>query len=256
MKRLQGKTAIITGAARGMGAVTAKLFVENGANVVIGDILEKEGSELADSLGEAARFIKLDVTSEDDWQKATAEAEKMGPLNVLVNNAGILVFKPIAKQTAEEYMNVLNINLVGCYNGIRAAIEPMKRAGSGSIINISSIDGLQAKNALSAYASSKWGMRGLTKSAALELGHHKIRVNTVHPGGIHTSMGDQDKVTDDEGMNAFYKNHALPRVGMPIEVARMSLFLASDEASYSTASEFMVDGGWSGGLALDFLPKS
>lgn len=256
MKRLEGKTAIITGAAQGMGAVTAKLFVENGANVIIGDIMEKKGQALADELGDAARFVRLDVTSEADWQKATAEAEKMGPLNVLVNNAGILVFKPIIEQTPEEYMNVLNVNLVGCYNGIRAVIEPMKRAASGSIINISSIDGLQAKNALSAYASSKWGMRGLTKSAALELGHHKIRVNTVHPGGIHTSMGDQDKVTDDEGMNAFYKNHALPRVGMPIEVARMSLFLASDEASYSTASEFMVDGGWSGGLALDFLPKS
>lgn len=255
MNRLNGKTAIITGAARGMGAVTARLFVENGANVVIGDILEKEGQALADELGKQARFIKLDVTSEQDWQQAVAAAEAMGPLNVLVNNAGILVFKPISEQSADEYMNVLNINLVGCYNGIRAVIEPMKRAGGGSIINISSIDGLQAKNSLSAYASSKWGMRGLTKSAALELGHYNIRVNTVHPGGIHTAMGDQDKITDDS-MNVFYKNHALPRVGMPIEVARMSLFLASDEASYSTAAEFIVDGGWSGGLTLDFLPKS
>ncbi|HEY9034415.1 MAG TPA: glucose 1-dehydrogenase [Pseudomonadales bacterium] len=255
MNRLNGKTAIITGAARGMGAVTARLFVENGANVVIGDILEKEGQALAAELGKQARFIKLDVTSEQDWQQAVAAAEAMGPLNVLVNNAGILVFKPISEQSADEYMNVLNINLVGCYNGIRAVIEPMKRAGGGSIINISSIDGLQAKNSLSAYASSKWGMRGLTKSAALELGHYNIRVNTVHPGGIHTAMGDQDKITDDS-MNVFYKNHALPRVGMPIEVARMSLFLASDEASYSTAAEFIVDGGWSGGLTLDFLPKS
>lgn len=255
MSRLAGKTAIITGAARGMGAVTARLFVENGANVIIGDILEEEGQALANELGEKARFIRLDVCNEKDWQQAVQAAESMGPLNVLVNNAGILVFKPIAEQSTEEYMKVLNINLVGCYNGIRAVIEPMKRAGQGSIINISSIDGLQAKNSLSAYASSKWGMRGLTKAAALELGHHNIRVNTVHPGGIHTAMGNQDQVEDDS-MNVFYKNHALPRVGMPIEVARMSLFLASDESSYSTSAEFIVDGGWSGGLGLDFLPKS
>lgn len=255
MSRLQGKTAIITGGARGMGAVTARLFVENGANVVIGDILEKEGQALAAELGDKAQFVRLDVTSETDWQKAVEAAEALGPLNVLINNAGILVFKSISEQTTEEYMKVLNINLVGCYNGIRAVIEPMKRAGCGSIVNISSIDGLQSKNSLSAYSSSKWGMRGLSKAAALELGHYKIRVNTVHPGGIHTAMGNQDKLTDDS-MNVFYKNQALPRIGLPIEVARMSLFLASDEASYSTGAEFSVDGGWSGGLTLDFLPKS
>lgn len=255
MSRLAGKTVIITGAARGMGAVTAQLFVENGANVVIGDILEKEGRELAEKLGSKARFAKLDVTSESDWQNAVAVAESMGPLNVLVNNAGILVFKAIKDQTCEEYMKVLNINLVGCYNGIRAVIEPMKKAGHGSIINISSIDGFQAKNSLSAYASSKWGMRGLTKAAAAELGHHNIRVNSVHPGGINTEMGNAEKL-DNDSLNVFYKNHPLPRVGMPIEVARMTLFLATDEASYSTGSEFLVDGGWNGGLTLEFLPKS
>ena len=255
MSRLAGKTAIITGAARGMGAVTAELFIQNGANVVIGDILEEEGKVLADKLGKQARFVKLDVTNEADWQNAVSVAESMGPLNVLVNNAGILVFKAIKDQTPEEYMKVLNINLVGCYTGIRAVIEPMKKAGKGSIINISSIDGLQAKNSLSAYASSKWGMRGLTKAAAGELGHHNIRVNTVHPGGINTQMGNAQQL-DDDSVNIFYKNHPLPRVGMPIEVARMSLFLATDEASYSTGSEFIVDGGWNGGLTLEFLPKS
>lgn len=255
MARLAGKTAIITGAARGMGAVTAELFVANGANVVIGDILEAEGKALAEKLGDKARFVKLDVTSQVDWQDAVATAETMGPLNVLVNNAGILVFKAIKDQTTEEYMKVLNINLVGCYNGIRAVIEPMKKAGCGSIINISSIDGLQAKNSLSAYASSKWGMRGLSKAAAAELGLHNIRVNTVHPGGINTAMGNSDQL-DDKSVNIFYKDHPLPRVGMPIEVARMSLFLATDEASYSTGAEFIVDGGWNGGLTLEFLPKS
>lgn len=255
MTRLAGKTAIITGSARGMGEVTARLFIAEGANVVIGDILEKEGEALAAELGANARFVKLDVTNETDWQNAVAAAEAMGPLNVLVNNAGIVQFKAIAEQTTEEYMNVLNINLVGCYNGIRAVIEPMKKAGAGSIINISSIDGLQAKNSLSAYASSKWGMRGLSKSAAVELGHYGIRVNTVHPGGINTAMGNADQL-DDDSVNVFYKNHPLPRVGMPIEVARMSLFLASDEASYSTGAEFIVDGGWNAGLKLDFLPMS
>jgi 3alpha(or 20beta)-hydroxysteroid dehydrogenase len=131
----------------------------------------------------------------------------------------------------------------------------MKASGGGSIINISSIDGMQAKNSLSAYASSKWGMRGLTKSAALEFGQYGIRVNTVHPGGINTAMGNQEAMEGDE-LNIFYKNQALPRVGMPIEVARMSCFLASDDASYSTGSEFSVDGGWNGGLTLDFLPTS
>lgn len=255
MSRLSGKTAIITGAAQGMGAVTARLFVEQGANVVIADILEEKGLALAEELGEQAQFVKLDVTSESDWDNAVSVAEKMGPLNVLVNNAGILVFKPIIEQTAEEFNRVMNINLTGCYNGIRAAIEPMKRAGSGSIINISSVDGLQAKNSLSAYAASKWGMRGLTKSAALELGHYQIRVNTVHPGGVDTNMhstGDEPN----EAANAFYKNHPLPRVGQPVEVAMMSAFLASDESTYSTGSEFKVDGGWSAGLTLDFLPTS
>ncbi|NRB39710.1 MAG: glucose 1-dehydrogenase [Pseudomonadales bacterium] len=255
MSRLNGKTAIITGAAQGMGAMTARVFIEQGANVVIADILEEKGQALADELGEKARFVKLDITDPEQWEAAVAVAEAMGPLNILVNNAGILVFKPIIEQSMEDFNKVLNINLTGCYNGIRAVIEPMKRAGSGSIVNISSIDGLQAKNSLSAYAASKWGMRGLTKSAAIELGHHKIRVNTVHPGGIDTNMHSTNGEANEEA-NAFYKNHALPRVGLPVEVANMSAFLASDDASYSTGSEFCVDGGWNAGMALDFLPKS
>jgi 3alpha(or 20beta)-hydroxysteroid dehydrogenase len=255
MGKLNGKVAIITGAAQGMGAVTAKLFIEEGAKVVIADILQEKGQALAKELGSNAVFTKLDVTDENDWQNAITVAQTLGPLSILVNNAGILVFKSIAEQSTEDYMKVLNINLVGCYTGIRSVLEPMKSAGGGSIINISSIDGMQAKNSLSAYASSKWGMRGLTKSAALEFGHYGIRVNTVHPGGINTAMGNQEAMEGDE-LNVFYKNQALPRVGMPIEVARMSCFLASDDASYSTGSEFSVDGGWNGGLTLDFLPTS
>ncbi|NRA42887.1 MAG: glucose 1-dehydrogenase [Pseudomonadales bacterium] len=255
-QRLAGKTAIITGAAQGMGAVTAKTFIEQGANVILADVQVDKGQALADSLGDKAAFIKLDVTCEDDWAAAVALAENFGPLNVVVNNAGILVFNAIKDQSSADYNRVLNINLTGCYNGIRAAIEPMKRAGGGAIINISSVDGLQSKNSLSAYSSAKWGMRGLSKAAALELGPYGIRVNTVHPGGVATEMHAKDGKGSDDSANAFYKDHAIPRVGQPKEVALMSAFLASDEASYSTGSEFKVDGGWSAGMRIPFLPTS
>ncbi len=255
MGRLSGKTAIITGAARGMGAVTAQRFVEEGAQVIIADILDEQGKALAKRLGNAAHYHHADVANEADWQSLVAAAEHLGQLNILVNNAAILYAGAIADTDADAYMRVIQINQLGCYLGIRAAIEPMKRAGGGSIINISSIDGMQAKNGLSAYVSSKWAIRGLTKSAAIELGPHNIRVNSVHPGGIFTDMhGAGANATPSEQDNAFYQNHALPRVGLPIEVANMSLFLASEESSYSTGSEFLVDGGWNAGMRLDLLP--
>jgi 3alpha(or 20beta)-hydroxysteroid dehydrogenase len=257
MARLQNKIAIITGAARGMGEVTARLFAAEGARVIIGDILDREGEAVAADIGERATYIHLDVTDETHWQKAVALAESMGPLGVLVNNAAVLHVASLPDTSAEDYLQVVKINQLGVFNGIRAAIEPMKKAGGGSIINISSIDGLQAKNGLSAYASTKWALRGLSKAAALELGPYNIRVNTVHPGGVFTAMhGSGDKTEPGPEDNAFYEHHPLPRVGLPVEVARMSLFLASDEASYSTGSEFMVDGGWNAGLWVDLLPTT
>lgn len=257
MSRLAGKVAIITGAARGMGAVTAKLFVEQGASVVIADIIDDAGKALAASLGDRAHYVHADISKEADWQNLIHKAESLGPLNVLVNNAAILHIAAIADSDAADYMRVININQLGTYLGIRAAIEPMKKAGGGSIINISSIDGLQAKNGLSAYVSSKWAVRGLSKSAAIELGPYNIRVNTVHPGGIFTAMhGAEGKTEPSDEDNAFYVNHALPRVGLPQEVANMSLFLASDESSYSTGAEFLVDGGWQAGMRLSMLPSS
>lgn len=257
MSRLAGKVAIITGAARGMGAVTAKLFVEQGASVVIADIIDDAGEALAASLGDRAHYVHADISREADWQNLVHKAESLGPLNVLVNNAAILHVAAIADSDAADYMRVININQLGTYLGIRAAIDPMKKAGGGSIINISSIDGLQAKNGLSAYVSSKWAVRGLSKSAAIELGPYNIRVNTVHPGGIFTAMhGAEGKTDPSDEDNAFYVNHALPRVGLPLEVANMSLFLASDESSYSTGAEFLVDGGWQAGMRLSMLPSS
>lgn len=255
MGKLTGKTALITGGAQGMGATTARLFIAEGAKVVIGDLQDDKGEALARELGADCRYVHMDVTSEADWQQAIAAAEALGPLNVLVNNAGIILFKSIADTTVADYTRVVSINQIGAYIGVRSVIEPMKRAGGGSIINISSIDGLQAKNSLVAYASTKWALRGLTKAAAIELGHYGIRVNTVHPGGINTDMGAGGAETE-EAASAYYKNHPIPRIGRPIEVARMSAFLASDESSYSTGSEFMVDGGWNAGLRLDILPCS
>ena len=254
MKRLEGKVAIVTGGARGMGEVTVRLFVEHGAKVVIGDILTTEGEALAAELGDSACFIKLDVTKSDDWQQAVATANKMGPLNVLVNNAAIVFHATIADTTEEQFMQVVSINQLGVFLGMKSVLDSMKAAGKGSIINISSIDGLQSKNSLSAYSSSKWAVRGLTKAAALEMGKFNIRVNSVHPGGIYTAMHGSDFISAEEA-DQFYTSHALPRVGHPHEVANVTLFLATDEASYSTGAEFIADGGWSAGLVNEALPQ-
>ena len=257
MARLSGKVAIITGGARGMGETTARLFAEEGAHVIIGDILDDLGETVAADIGDSASYIHLDVSKDDDWQAAVALAQSKGSYSVLVNNAGILTFASIAEQSGEDYMKVITVNQLGSYLGIKHSIDAMKANGGGSIINISSVDGLQSKNGISAYSSSKWAVRGLAKSAAIELGPYGIRVNSVHPGGIFTPMhGAGDRTEPTEADNAFYKEMPLPRVGLAIEVARMSLFLASDESSYSTGAEFKVDGGWNAGLRLDILPSS
>lgn len=257
MGRLDGKVAIITGGARGMGETTARLFANEGATVVIADVLDKEGAAVAASIGDNAHYLHVDVSQEPDWRKAVTLASSLGSYQVLVNNAAILYAAAITEATPEDYMNVIRINQLGPYIGMRESFAAMKAAGGGSIINISSIDGLQSKNGLSAYSSSKWALRGLSKSAAIEFGPHNIRVNTVHPGGVFTAMhGAGDKPEPSDQDNAFYSQHPLPRVGLPIEIANMSLYLASDDSSYSTGAEFIVDGGWSAGMRLDLLPSS
>lgn len=256
MQRLSGKVAIVTGGARGMGESTVRLFVEHGAKVVIADVLEAEGQALADELGEAAHFCKVDVTQEADWAAAVALAEGLGVLNVLVNNAAILHMASITDTTAKDYMRVVEINQLGTFLGLRAVIEPMKAGGGGSIVNVSSIDGLHSCSGLSAYSSSKWAVRGLTKAAAIELGQYGIRVNSVHPGGIFTEMGGRGQVSE-EDMNArVYADFPIPRVGQPKEVAYVTLFLATDEASYSTGAEFVADGGWFAGMRRPGMPCS
>ena len=199
-------------------------------------------------------FQKTDVTSGADWAAAVVAANELGPLNVLVNNAAIVMQKSIADTTEEDFMNIVRINQLGVFLGMQAVLESMKAAGKGSIINISSIDGLQSKNSLCAYSATKWAVRGMTKSAAIEMGKFNIRVNSVHPGGIFTAMHGHEFMSQEDA-DQFYKRHALPRVGLPREVAAVTAFLASDEASYSTGSEFIADGGWNAGLLEEALPQ-
>jgi 3alpha(or 20beta)-hydroxysteroid dehydrogenase len=254
MKRLSGKVAIVTGGSRGMGEATVRLLVEDGARVVIGDVLDEPGQALADELGDAVIYVHMDVTAKADWEMAVQAAQQLGPLNVLVNNAAIIFHKTIMETSEEDYMKIVSVNQLGVFLGMQSVFEAMKAGGGGSIINVSSIDGLQSKNSLVAYSATKWAVRGMTKAAALEMGKFKIRVNSVHPGGIYTAMHGSDFISVDEA-DEFYGAHAIPRVGLPREVAALSAFLASDEASYSTGSEFVADGGWSAGLVNEALPQ-
>ena len=182
MARLDGKVAIITGGARGQGEAEARLFAREGAKVVIGDVLDDTGKDVAADLGESAVYVHLDVSSEEDWADALAAAQALGPLSVLVNNAAILRPASIVDTSLADYRAVIDVNQVGCFLGMKAAVAPMQAAGGGSIINISSIDGLGSKNGLISYSASKFAIRGMTKTAALELGQYGIRVNSDSPG--------------------------------------------------------------------------
>lgn len=254
MARLDNKTAIITGGARGMGAATARLFVAEGARVAIADVVEDAGAGLAGDLGDAARFYRHDVTSEADWAALVGKVEAdLGPVDILINNAGVLLFRTLLETSLEDYERVLRVNLVGEFLGIKAVAPGMIARGRGSIVNVSSVDGMKGANGLGAYASSKWGVRGLTKVAAMELGHHGIRVNSVHPGGVDTVMTNHDARPRSE-VDARFGNVPLQRVGAPEEVARASLFLASDEASYLVGAEITVDGGMTVGQYYEGFP--
>ncbi|PAV29635.1 3-alpha-hydroxysteroid dehydrogenase [Virgibacillus profundi] len=240
MKRLNDKVAIITGAARGMGATHARLFINEGAKVMIADIQENEGDALAKELGENAKFIKLDVTKAANWQEAVAATEEaFGPVNVLVNNAGISMNKSIEEITEEEYRRIIDINQVSVFLGMKAVIPSMKKSDNGSIVNISSINGLVG--GAIGYTDSKFAVRGMTKAAALGLAHSGIRVNSVHPGVIETPMIAQGDSKD--AIKEFAKYIPNKRVAKPEEVSNLVLYLASDDSSYSTGAEFVVDGG-------------
>ncbi len=243
MGRLDGKVALITGAARGQGEAEARLFVSEGARVLLADVLDEAGATLATGLGEAARYVRLDVRREDDWARAVGTAvEAFGKLDVLVNNAGVVHASPIEQTSLADYERVIAVNQVGVFLGMRAAIAPMRDAGGGSIVNISSNAGLEGVPGVIGYSASKWAVRGMTKTAALELGRYGIRVNSVHPGAVDTEMinGPEFESVD---KGSLYASLPISRVGQPVEIARLVLFLASDESSYSTGAEFVADGG-------------
>ena len=250
---LAGKRVIVTGAARGQGAAEARVFVRSGARVLLADVLEDEGRGLAEELGGAAAFTRLDVTSPQAWARTVDLAvSRFGGLDVLVNNAGIVRAAPLAAMSLQDYRDVIDVNQIGCFLGMQAVIAPMSAAGGGAIVNISSVAGLKGVAGVMGYVASKWAIRGMTKAAALELGVHGIRVNSVHPGTIDTDMVNGPEFADVDRA-AFFRDMPVPRIGAPGDVANLVAFLASDASAYCTGGEFLVDGG---DLAGTPVPRS
>ena len=254
MGRLSGKVCIITGAAQGMGEATARLFASEGATVALGDVNVDKGSAVAQDLGGAAFFQKLDVSSDENWKEFSgAVRDRFGTVDVLVNNAGLVHFTPVEMLDPKDFERILGVNTLGPILGTKHIVPIMKEAGKGSIVNISSVDGLRGANGLTCYTASKWALRGITKCHAYELGSSGIRVNSVHPGGVDTPMGNAAGRPKEE-VNQVFRRLPLGRIGDPKEIANASLFLASDESSYVTGAEIAVDGGWTAGTYLTMLP--
>jgi len=243
MTSLSGLTAIVTGAAGAMGEQEARMFAERGANVVLTDVRADEGTAIADDIGKSAVFVPHDVSSESGWNTVIETAlSAFGSVNVLVNNAAISKAIKLIDTDVDTFDLFYRINQLGVYLGMKSVVEPMKAAGGGSIINISSVAGLRGASTLFAYSASKWAVRGMTQSAALELARFKIRVNAVFPGVIDTPMN----APNPPGMNdVLVKTTPLRRMGESHEVAEAVLFLASPEASFATGAELAIDGGMS-----------
>ena len=240
MDRLKGKIILISGGARGQGAAEARMFVAEGARVVIGDVLETEGHRLAEELGAAAVFVKQDVTKEADWDAAIAAAAALGGLHGLVNNAGIYQPKTLMETDAALFERHMRVNQLGCFLGMKAVVPLMEQSGGGSIVNISSVAGLRGSPGAIAYSATKWALRGMTKAAAIDLAPRKIRVNSIHPGPIDTDML---KVRTPEQNRERLTRVPMNRMGTAQEVSQLVLFLLSEESGYITGAEVAIDGG-------------
>ncbi|WP_171114620.1 MULTISPECIES: glucose 1-dehydrogenase [unclassified Streptomyces] len=255
MGKLDGRVVIVTGAARGQGEQEARLFREEGAEVVVTDVLDDQGEALAKEIG--ARYVHLDVRREDQWSAAVAAAkEAYGRIDGLVNNAGILRFNALVDTPLEEFMEVVRVNQVGCFLGIRTVAPQM--ADGGTIVNTASYTGMTGMAAVGTYAATKHAVLGLTRVAALELAHRGIRVNAVCPGAVDTAMSNPARLDPDadpeetrEALDGLYRRLVpLGRVGRPEEVARLALFLTCDDSSYITGQPFVIDGGWLAGVSV------
>ena len=240
MARFMGKVMLISGGARGQGAVEARLLVAEGARVVLGDVLEAEGQALAAELGDAARFLRQDVTVEADWTRAVAAAEAMGGLHGMVNNAGIYRPAALMDTDAALFEAHMRVNQLGCFLGMKAVVPAMERAGGGSIVNISSTAGLRGSPGAIAYSGTKWALRGMTKAAAIDLAPRRIRVYSVHPGPIDTEMV---RVWSEAQRAARIGQIPMGRMGTSEDVAKVVLFLLSDDSAYMTGAELAIDGG-------------
>lgn len=244
MARFDGTVALVSGGARGMGASHVRGLATEGATVVFGDILDDEGRRLQEEIGGSVRYVHLDVTNDDDWIAAVDAAEsEFGPIGLLVNNAGIVSYGAVDVMEPDEFRRVIDINLTGTFLGMHYAVPSLRKAGGGAIINISSTAGLMGYATIAAYGASKWGVRGMTKAVAMELGGDNIRVMSIHPGPIRTPMTDGmgDELT---------MSQPIKRFGEPEEVTKLLMFMAAD-ATYSTGSEWVIDGGAVLGPVID-----
>ncbi|MGW7261905.1 SDR family NAD(P)-dependent oxidoreductase [Streptomyces sp. NPDC054842] len=257
MGKLDGRVVIVTGAARGQGEQEARLFVAEGARVVLADVLDDQGKALAEEIG--ARYVRLDVSREDDWRAAVEAAkEAYGRIDGLVNNAGILRFNELVRTPLEEFEEVVRVNQTGVFLGIRTVAPEIAAAGGGTVVNTASFAGLTGMAYVGAYAATKHAIVGLTRVAALELAARNIRVNAVCPGAIDTAMSNPaqldpgaDVVDGAEALDAVYsKLVPLGRIGRPEEVARLALFLSCEDSSYITGQPFVIDGGWLAGVSV------
>ena len=252
MTRLAGKVAIVTGAARGLGANISQQLHAEGAQVVLADVRDEEGAALAKSLGERAHYVHLDVSSESEWAQALAAArQRFGPVTILVNNAGIYRTRATVEQSVEEYLQIIRINQLGTFLGMRTCFTQMRNAGGGSIVNIASTAGIEGVPLALAYTASKHAVVGMTKAAALEFGPAKVRVNVVCPGAMLTPLLVESLNVPLSALSAApFQNSPMGRMGDPSEIAPTVVFLASDASSYTTGSEFVVDGGLTAGVKM------